>query len=40
MAPGQGRPEPVEAPESEFSLEVELVLLAMASAPQHGRLLE
>jgi glutamate synthase (NADPH/NADH) small chain len=40
--PGKGgRLEPVEAPDSEFSLEVELVLLAMGFLhPQHGRLLE
>jgi glutamate synthase (NADPH/NADH) small chain len=40
--PGRGgRPEPVEVPDSEFSLEVELVLLAMGFLhPEHGRLLE
>ncbi len=40
--PGKrGRPEPVEIPDSEFSLEVELVLLAMGFLhPQHGRLQE
>ncbi len=40
--PGKGgRPEPVELPDSEYSLEVELVLLAMGFLhPQHGRLLE
>jgi glutamate synthase (NADPH/NADH) small chain len=40
--PGKrGRPEPVEIPDSEFSLEVELVLLAMGFLhPQHSRLQE
>jgi glutamate synthase (NADPH/NADH) small chain len=40
--PGKGgRLEPVELPESEFSLEVELVLLAMGFLhAEHGRLLE
>jgi glutamate synthase (NADPH/NADH) small chain len=40
--PGKGgRPEPVELPGSGFSLDVELVLLAMGFLhPEHGRLLE
>jgi len=39
--PGKGGLQPVELPASEFSLEVELVLLAMGFLhPQHGRLLE
>jgi glutamate synthase (NADPH/NADH) small chain len=40
--PGKGgRPEPVELPDSEYSLEVDLVLLAMGFLhPRHGRLLE
>jgi glutamate synthase (NADPH/NADH) small chain len=40
--PGQdGRPEPVEIPGSEYSLEVELVLLAMGFLHvEHGRMLE
>jgi glutamate synthase (NADPH/NADH) small chain len=40
--PGKGgRPEPVEVPGSEYSLEVELVLLAMGFLhPRHSRLLE